>query len=163
MSYFSFGYVSLARQSGMDEAAWELVRSAQQAKLYVACGANIVQRPVREMLATRVEAAEYGISFFVTGGPLQDTSDSLISPYAVGHGSDGVLRGVRRIESWFRLFANVLQPKRIRLLMTEGYDDSFQHIQLGSLSLAAALEAAIRRDDDVPSTDVVIEAPFSSA
>jgi hypothetical protein len=146
MSYFIFGLIDVL-QPGSEEA----VRSCA-----VAVGLILKLRSERgqplldEMLGTYSPLTS--APFLLTRGAADDTSDSLISPLAVG--LDASVQAFAAIGRWLVMALDRSEIERIRVWMTEGYDSEFGHVEVPADRFAEELAWRVRAAGDVPSLNV---------
>jgi hypothetical protein len=154
MSHFCFGEVELLPGWDPVQAAWEMLEAARRAGLFVMCGPTISQRSVFEMLTLRGWDWQHGVPFLLTGSPLEDTSCSVISSAEI-EGAADVVAGFGRIGRWLELISRELRPRRIRLLMTEGFDDEFRTIETEDFDLEARLPELVEEWWYTPSIELL--------
>ena len=157
MSYFLFGAVEHSSQEdNLDlDMAWQLVKTGIRNNLFLFIGPSIYQENVNEMILK--QAGFKGISFLITGSPLENTSDSLISPYQhPGTWHDSLSDCVSRLSNWASEVLRLNGVVGITLGMTEGYDTNFEELSLTLEDFQAELIKRFKEYGDVPSLKVRI-------
>jgi hypothetical protein len=154
MSYLCFGRIDFASRCS-PEISWSLVKKGLDEGLFVALWPNIVQTPVLEMLEASGWRRGNTCAFLLTGSPVEDTSDSLISPFELA--TERILANFGRIERWLQRVEEACRPRAIALFMTEGFDDHFREISASTDNIASTLGGLLREQDELPSVQLRIE------
>lgn len=155
MSYFIFGFIDLARGTSLDDASgeWERIRSCASAEALSVKFGEASELPVlKEMRGNFL--ADRTAPFLLTRSPNEDTSDALISPY-VG-GLDATILAVQTIGRWVRCTLLSARVAGVRMWMTEGFDDSFEHHEVTPEQFTVDVTQRIRDEVDVPSLQFTI-------
>ncbi len=110
---------------------------------------NIKQDNVAEMLLKFGITNTTATPFLITASPMEDTSDTLISPY--NNAPAVIFDNFRRIEGWISRVLRQPGVEAILLFLTEGYDTEFEEIQIRSGELASVVISKIKEYEDIPS------------
>ena len=158
MSYFVFGQIRYSgglTESECESSSWHAIKVGHDLSLYVTLACNIVQEVVHEMLLKHGDDSRTTTPFVVTGSPLDNTSDNLVSPFQLT--PEGVQSNLQKIEQWICEVFRGGTVKRVMLFLTEGYDDQFERLEISPSEVRSLLSSKIEAVGDVPSlvVDVV--------
>ncbi|MEW6562427.1 MAG: hypothetical protein AB1400_04265 [Pseudomonadota bacterium] len=126
MSYLVCGSITLVEASPQERerVARRASSQALQVGMALQLGCNIVQPLVSEIVARSDNPS--ALPFLVTASPLGDTSDDLVSPYALV-GPEGEARfrqHAKAMTTFFRSLADEDHVQRVDLYVVDGFDIS---------------------------------------
>ena len=160
MSYFLFGSLTTdSSPQNDDDLAWRVAAAATSARLYVLLGPNVHQPPVRDMLRSKDLFDDDHLSLLLTHSPLCDTSEELLGDYEYEMAKDlppSARDTFNRVSEWIRHVFRIAEIRGIRLLMTEGFDDSFDEVQISVDQLTDTVMAKIEEEGEIPSLSIQI-------
>lgn len=137
MSYLSFGAFSIIGK--LDDRqlrllGWRLVKYGSDHNIYLIIGCNITQKDVLEMIKRTIgDQPKSALAFLATASPLEDTSDGLISPYALvtsGSGADmkAIEQSLQRLQTTFQAALGEDTIQEVVFCITEGFDTNFRTV-----------------------------------
>jgi len=148
MSYFVFGLVD-----GRANDVFELADASAQAEGVSLKVRDQMRQPIlAEMLGDYSPLSS--LPFLLTQSQAEDTSDSLISPYAAGFAASA--KALDAIGRWLVALLQSSRVDGVRLWMTEGFDSSFEHLELHASCFAAEIERRVAAEGEVPSLCVSV-------
>jgi hypothetical protein len=154
MSYFVFGFIDLApgtlQDADQEGLCVQSCASAEGLSLRLGKAAEL---PILGEMRGPYRPGET-VPFLITRSINEDTSDALISPYV--HGIEEVILAIGAIGRWLVSTLLSTRVECVRMWMTEGYDDSFQHHELTAEAFAAEVAHRVREAGDVPSLRLTI-------
>jgi hypothetical protein len=152
MSYFLCGKIVL-KEALSDDMAFRLAGKACENRLGIQLGHNIVQPVVHEIINDHCEDNRgFDISFLFTASPISDVSDELIDIEDPSVGVEGVRDALARLYSFF-LFEEI---NSITLFFSEGYDVSYQQLEVPLDSFANQCLLIFEESEEVVSLQVEI-------
>ncbi len=133
MSYLTFGEFAFSGSidRGCVEAlSWRLFKHGADHGVYLLFGCNIPQSIVFEMLGAQKGDPPTGLlPFLATASPLDDTSDALLSPYALvgssGTDASQIERSLQQLQAVFSAAFAESDIQTVTLFITEGFDNTF--------------------------------------
>jgi hypothetical protein len=154
MSYLAFGSIFIVDfySNKYDETAQRIVRKGIDLGLFVLLSPNIPQVIVKKMLDEHELGSKPDFQFLITGSPICDTTDSLISPPYFGEEDlRSVYKNLALIAKWIDEIMKYDGIKEVHLYLTEGYDDCFKEMDASTIDLNEMLNAEVREYGDIPS------------
>jgi hypothetical protein len=157
MSYFLFGTAVAAKGCAPSVVEVRLREAANQAGVFVTT--SELPSVVRQMLDSR--PASDGVAYMLTAEPNQDVSEELLDPFT-RLGEEAAIDGDKldAIVAWVRAVCSSPEIAYLDLWMTEGYDDTFEEIEVDAGSLKGELERRVRQFGDIPSLRVSMVAQW---
>lgn len=164
MSHLVCGKFVFDRHLSLEEQvafSFEVSARALVDNLSIQLSCNIIQDVVFEILQLeRATLNGVEMAYLITGSPLWDTSDELISPYTAAGSLDDyyvkltfVLQNIQHLAQ----YALQAQPvAAIIIFFSEGYDVSYQEISTQLHSFTERCLQAFKEEKQVPCLKVMI-------
>ncbi len=152
MSYFLFGAISTASSlQDEDNLAWRVAVAAMSARLFILLGPNLHQRPVLDVLESRGVVRKGYMPLLLTSSPLCDTSEELLADYQAAEDTPQSARSTfGRVTEWVRDVLRIPEVSGICLLTSDGFDTSFDEVEVPVDQLTDTVMARIEQEGDVP-------------
>ena len=160
MSYIAFGTISHIELNGeeLEKLSWDILKKGIENRLYVMFEPNISQSIIKEMLNEQASLENNQFRFFISASPLCDTTDSLISPSHFGKNDFfSVFNNLILFNEWIKEVLAYDEILKIRLFLTEGYDDNFKLVRTDVNGMHGVLKKIINEYNDIPSIIMEID------
>ena len=136
MSYFVCGSIFLLDGSLEEREVFARRASMQalQQDMALQLGCNVVQSFVLRTVGT-LQTGLTSIPYLLTKSPLRDTSDELVSPYALvgANGEHEFRRNANALTGFFKALLNEKLVQRVELFVVDSFDNS---VPIKSISIS---------------------------
>ena len=147
MSYFVFGRMSRLESPPSFGPTRFDVREVKRGETSV----------VAEMLAEQLGSSGGEFDFLVVSSRGENTSDTLVSPYALDDWEVSVSLTVRELQEWsLGMLRLAGTESQLHLFATEGYENAFKEIRCPVQQFASTFLATVIPENDIPSLHVVV-------
>lgn len=162
MSYFIFG--SIKYQNGLSEneisdLSWKIIKESLKNRLFILLGFNVKVEIVKSMLKEQDPEIDKSLRFLITESPIEDTSDSLLSPFDPKTSFLDLLnQKFLLLETFLKDILEIQNILSIRVYITEGHDNNFIKKEVEIKNFAALL--LIETKDsiyDIPSISILLK------
>jgi hypothetical protein len=164
MSYFICGklfFKNNITKNELEKLTWVILNEAILNNLYIGIGCNISQLIVFEILnQDELGKGVASLPFLITGNPLHDTSDEIISPYVLDFGGKSYLASLRdnlnKLSVFFKTLFNKNVITNFIIFFSEGIDTEYEKIDTNINSFVDDIYNKCNVDD-IPSLKIIVK------